>query len=398
MKPGSCNNWRFNRRCPAPLTKIRHREQAGVALITVLLIVFLASTAAVSLASVQQLTIRRSTLLLHREQARLYALGAEQWAVAVLKRDQQSNQDNVDDLSEPWANLPPSLPIEGGKISARIEDLQGRFNLNNLIKSASQLSSSKRAKPSDDPGRDEDSEEEPKDENGQGNKDTPKAVNKDDKKVNKDGDKTPGNIPAEGEKTVIDKEQLPILKKLLEVLELPTEIADTIVDWIDPDQEPTFPDGAEDSEYTVSTPPYLAANRPFTSVSELRLIKGIDKAAYAKLAPHVCVLPHGTRINVNTLTASLLRALTGIDSMAAEALIEDLKQQGFKNTDDFLRALGLVTNDPALPKKILAVQSRYFTLQIEAQVGEGRATLYSILERSTDGGTRVLTHSFGNQL
>jgi general secretion pathway protein K len=297
----------------------------------------------------------------------------------------------VDDLSEPWANLPPSLPIEGGKIAGRIEDLQGRFNLNNLIKSASQLTLPK------DQDVEKDNKEEQKDEeDGQANKDTPKTVDKDAKTVNKDSktvnkdDKTVNG----GEKTLIDKEQLQILQKLLEVLELPTEIADAIVDWIDPNQEPTFPDGAEDSEYTVRTPAYLAANRPFTSVSELRLIKGIDKAAYAKLAPHVCTLPRGTPINVNTLTVPLLRALTDIDSMAAEALIEDLKQQGFKEIEKFYQTVGMEQNN----QKTLTVHSDHFMVQIEAQVGDGRATLYSILKRSADGSTRVLMHSFGNEL
>jgi general secretion pathway protein K len=395
MKPRSCNNWCFHRRGPAPLAKIRNREQTGVALITVLLIVFLASTAAVSLASVQQLTLRRSTLLLHREQARLYALGAEQWAAAILKRDQQNNQDNVDDLSEPWANLPPSLPIEGGKISGRIQDLQGRFNLNNILKSASQIPLPK------DPGVEKDNKEEQKDKDEQENKDTIETVNKGRGKIQ-------GDNLDEDEKAVIDEKQLRvdanqlrILRNLLAVLELPTEIADTIVDWIDPNQEPTFPDGAEDSEYTVRIPSYLAANRPLTSVSELRLIKGIDKTAYAKLAPHVCALPSGTPINVNTLTAPLLRALTGIDSMAAEAIIEELKQQGFKDINKFYQTVGMMPKEQTLQQnnqETLTVHSNHFMVQIEVQVGDGRTTLYSILERSKDGGTRVLMHSFGNEL
>ena len=59
-------------------------RQGGVALITVLLIVFIASIAATSLAALQQRAIRRSTVLMHQQQARLYTLGAEQEAVIVL--------------------------------------------------------------------------------------------------------------------------------------------------------------------------------------------------------------------------------------------------------------------------------------------------------------------------
>jgi type II secretory pathway component PulK len=96
-----------------------HR-QSGVALLTVLLVVFLASVAAISLASVQQLAIRRSTLLLHQQQAHLYALGAEQWAAAILVRDLKDNQ--TDHLNETWATLPPALPVEGDVLEYEEQD------------------------------------------------------------------------------------------------------------------------------------------------------------------------------------------------------------------------------------------------------------------------------------
>jgi general secretion pathway protein K len=50
----------------------------------VLLIVFIASVTATSLAALQQRAIRRSTVLIHQQQARLYTLGLEQWAMIIL--------------------------------------------------------------------------------------------------------------------------------------------------------------------------------------------------------------------------------------------------------------------------------------------------------------------------
>src|SRR5690606_30105713 len=38
-----------------------------------------------------------------------------------------------DHLGEDWATALQPLPIEGGTIAGRLEDLQGRFNLNNLL-------------------------------------------------------------------------------------------------------------------------------------------------------------------------------------------------------------------------------------------------------------------------
>ena len=95
--------------------------QAGVALITVLLIVFLASVTATSLATLQQLAIRRSAVLQHQQQARLYTLGLEQWAMVILARDRQDNE--TDHRGEEWAKLPMMLPVEGGELSGRLSDL-----------------------------------------------------------------------------------------------------------------------------------------------------------------------------------------------------------------------------------------------------------------------------------
>ncbi len=101
----------------------RAKFQAGVALITVLLIVFLASIAAISLASLQQLAIRRSTVLLHQQQARLYTLGAEQWAMVILARGTASGaKPTIPARNGP--SLPPALPIEDGTLAARLVDQQ----------------------------------------------------------------------------------------------------------------------------------------------------------------------------------------------------------------------------------------------------------------------------------
>lgn len=105
-------------------------SQRGVALITVLLIVALATTVAVAMTARQQYDIRRAGNLLHAEQAGLYLQGAEAWAAQVLRRDREEGE--IDHLFEDWANVLPPIPIDGGQISGVIEDRQGRFNLNNL--------------------------------------------------------------------------------------------------------------------------------------------------------------------------------------------------------------------------------------------------------------------------
>ncbi|NOX91397.1 MAG: type II secretion system minor pseudopilin GspK [Gammaproteobacteria bacterium] len=107
-----------------------HKQQ-GVALITALLVAALVTVVAVAMASRQQLDIRRTGNMLEADQAYMYALAAESWVSDMLKVDKQKTQ--IDTLTEDWAMKLPPIPIEGGVITGSVEDLQGRFNLNNLI-------------------------------------------------------------------------------------------------------------------------------------------------------------------------------------------------------------------------------------------------------------------------
>ena len=106
-------------------------KEQGVALITVMLILALATILAVSMSSRQQLNIHRSSNIVNFEQAYQYVLGAESWAQQILKRDDKDN--DTDSFQDDWALPLPELPIEGGSMSGQIEDLQARFNLNNLV-------------------------------------------------------------------------------------------------------------------------------------------------------------------------------------------------------------------------------------------------------------------------
>ena len=302
-------------------------HQYGVALLTVLLVIALASVTAVQLASSQQFSVRRSELLLHRQQAKQYLLGAERWALAILIRDREAN--DTDHTGENWAQTPPALPISGGFVIGQLSDLQGRFNLNNLL--------------------------------------TPE-----------------GNI---------DEVQLQILSRLLAQLELPESIAQAVSDWLDDDQQMRFPDGAEDSDYLIATPPYLAANRALTDASELRLIKGIDAVIYQKLLPFICALPGHVPVNVNTAPPQLLAALDPLlDSASGERLVAERTNQTFGSVVDFLAATGL--EEPHIRHEDIAVGSDYFQLRAQAQVGSASAQLSSILRRDPQN-LGVIMRRFG---
>jgi len=106
-------------------------RQKGIALLTVLLVVVLATIAAVGMTSRQQIDIRRTENILRNDQIYLYLLGAEDWAKQILAQDSKDN--STDTLDDNWATILPPMPIEGGTVSGTIEDMQGRFNVNSLL-------------------------------------------------------------------------------------------------------------------------------------------------------------------------------------------------------------------------------------------------------------------------
>ena len=240
----------------------------GVALITAMLVAALATMLAANLSWDNALDVRRTMVQMNRDQAAQVALGAESWIISILHQDAIDSQ--TDHLGEIWAADLPGLPIEGGEVFGKIEDLQGRFNINNLI-----------------------------DENGQ-----------------------------------IDEESLEQFRRLLAALGIDPRFAGIAADWIDRDVEASFPDGAEDAIYTGMIPPYRTANQSLTSVSELAAIEGMDRATFEVLEPHIAALPGRTDINVNTATPAVLQSLDENLTIAdVEALVAEREAGGFVDLD-----------------------------------------------------------------
>ncbi|MBT8063157.1 MAG: type II secretion system minor pseudopilin GspK [Gammaproteobacteria bacterium] len=113
---------------------VHRRGERGVALVTALLVVALATVAAVAMATRLHVDLRRAGNLLHGEQAYTYALAAESWAQVILERD--ANDNKSDSLEDDWATSLPPIAVEGGLVDGQVSDLQGRFNVNNLVDGA----------------------------------------------------------------------------------------------------------------------------------------------------------------------------------------------------------------------------------------------------------------------
>ena len=110
-------------------------RQRGVALITAIVVVAIATVLAVRIGTRAALDLRRTAGLVALDQGWHVALGAEAWAAEVLSDDYDDDPE-TDHLGEAWAQPLPPLPVDGGEVRGALEDMQGRFNLNNLVNAA----------------------------------------------------------------------------------------------------------------------------------------------------------------------------------------------------------------------------------------------------------------------
>lgn len=107
------------------------RRQQGVAIITALLIVTIATTVSITISTRLQLDVRRTGNLIAQDQAQFYLLAAEEWSQRILRQDKKDS--TVDSLDEPWAVELPPLPVDGGSIQGRLTDLHACLNINTLV-------------------------------------------------------------------------------------------------------------------------------------------------------------------------------------------------------------------------------------------------------------------------
>ena len=116
---------------------------------------------------------------------------------------------------------------------------------------------------------------------------------------------------------VQDPQPLQQFQRLLVAVGLEAKWAGIARDWIDADDQPGEPDGAEDSVYTSQTPPYRTGNWPMMSPSELMNLPGFGADRYRKIAPYVTALPTATaKINICTAPAPVLQSFA--DNLSSE--------------------------------------------------------------------------------
>lgn len=302
-------------------------RQEGIAVVTAMLVVTIATILAVELAWKTNLDLRRTEGLLTWDQAHQFGFGAEAFAAKLMEeklQDQTGAAAVYSRTDDEQACRGFQFEIEQGGMTGGVCDLQGRFNLNNLLNSGK---------------RDE------------------LAVKQ-------------------------FRRLLNAISALNEDVDIEPDVAEVIVesavDWIDPNSDADF-NGAEADAYTSLQPPYRAANFWFTSVSELRAIRGVTPEIYVALAPFLAALPvtngQQTPLNVNTAPVPVLMSLgDDITAANAEEWESDSAREPFEDATPFA---GFV--DPAMVP-YLGFSSRYFELKGLVSIGTTRLGMYSLLE------------------
>jgi general secretion pathway protein K len=181
-------------------------------------------------------------------------------------------------------------------------------------------------------------------------------------------------------------------------------VAAAAADWADSDSA-ALQNGAEDDSYRAAAKAYLAANRFYAHPSELRAVKGVTPAIYAKLRGWICALPEAelSPLNVNTLLpeqAPLLAMLFAPNTLSATSARSHLAKRpasGYGSLIRFWEApeLAALKPSPAVKEQV-KLTSKYFRLDTRVSLGETTLDGEAVVLASP-APARVLWRSWGEQ-
>ncbi len=114
------------------------KKQKGIALITILVMVALATILAATIAQRQKFMAENTAYLMRQNQSLWYAKSAETFFSELLVEDAE-NAGDVDYLQENWAKPMPAFPVEDGYVTGQLYDESGKFNLNSLVDDSGQV-------------------------------------------------------------------------------------------------------------------------------------------------------------------------------------------------------------------------------------------------------------------
>ena len=368
---------------------LSYKKQKGIALVMAVMITALVVTIAVEMSWRFDLSIARTSNRWASSEADNYLDGMTALAKLVLRWDFEEDvkdEKKVERLDEGWLYTPLDRSNEYATVMGRLEDAQGRFNINLLAETTGK----------------------------------PTELN-------------PVNRYTEHQKRFIrllqtiniseedDQDEYPVYLEQYQAM----EIVDAIIDWMDYDTEysPNWGNGGVEADYYANLePPVTIANKPMVSVTELRVIKGMTPILYEGLLPFVIALQPASEggnmadigININTASMQVIRSLNSPDILEplnieiGEKLFNDT-QGGFDSIEEFLDSsqvsfLWRTGRKDEQGNEIinldhvgLEVSSEYFVVQAMTEIGEEIYRGQTLLYRNSESGeVKVLRRTTAN--
>jgi general secretion pathway protein K len=285
----------------------------------------------------------RYELMLRSDQARVYARAAETLTLRLLALDAEANE--IDHLGEAWAEGERTFDIEGGTLTGRIHDLQGRLNLNQLLQQSEE----------------------------------------------------------EGAKAelVVSTPDLTLLNALIQNAGGPATLGPRMVEWISPDIL-DLPGAAGDAPYLRGAEPMLRPARAAIAPRDFRPVDGMSANTYRALSAAITALPEPTTINVNTAPRPVLQAMMpGLRATQLDRLMQHRQQNPFQTRaafQDYVSDILAPRTLQELSALNLDVKSNWFLLEVKVTHGISRARLYSVIKRPDGGSTPSIILRSGEAL
>jgi general secretion pathway protein K len=318
-------------------------DERGVALLVTLLVVTPMAVVVLDLNYLTRVEVHSAANFRDQSRACYLAKSGVTLASELLRR-------NVPELAELkrhlLAGLPQTLPVGEDVVTVRVVDEQGKIHLNSLVQATAT------APPIQ--GR-------------------------------------PGAQAAEPPRTWID-----ITQDLFQRLRVDPTIVGAIVDWIDADDFPTGPGGAESQYYRALEKPYVVRNAPMETIAELSLIRGVTDELLLTLGAkrlggivdpatnaYLTVLPSAPgdrwQVNLNTAPLPILQSLTREVGTFAELIVERRSQRWITNMAE-LQEIGITGTALQDFQQWGTLSSTYFTVHAQGTMGEVTSQITALIQ------------------
>lgn len=298
-------------------------RQRGAALIMAVVTVAIITFITVAMSVEQKLLVRRVENIQVVDISWNYGLGGEQFAAMVLKQDRDDNEfDGAKDL---W-HTPGSYPIDQVILDGQLGDLQGRFNLSNLLQD--------------------------------------------------DGS--------------VDSLTQEALNRLLQKLGLSSELSAVMIDWVDQDQQESASGAEDTYYQTQENPYLTANQAFVSETELRLLKGVDDKAYdmlqdYVVVLPGRTAL----NVNLASPIV-LQAYFPHMDQSLAQKIADKAAGTPYESAEEFKQDSDHGNNVKWDQSPEFGVQTEYFSLEALVTLGRIKTPLYSVLKRNSDGSVNVI--------